>query len=365
MANEAPLPEQLQQQLQQYLSERGEDEKIDVVVLTELEKPPPDAFEMFRAAGWYKDKSKEQLQERASKRTPKRPHPLSFVELKKFGYESLSAQITAYGGPHVVGLKIGLDWQEPREVWDERIQPRITDSYTLGGVKGELKLGGSFEEQLKAAEEIDLDQLKQAISELKMKQQQGPSSASAAAADGDSGVEYNTDVAARRARRLQELNRRYQEAQEAQRERFSLTGSERLNLALVSLVGAAGWGRALNAVAQNDQRQQQQLLRGLLHVDTALLSTVLQDAKAAAALLLAVNIVSAVAAPLIAGRSGKTQWIWSLKGLFGGAVTIVEAVNLAAPPASNTADDVSKSIDSNSNSNSNSDGNISSSSGSN
>ena len=121
-------------------------------------------FEFLRPTGWFRDEYKLDIEKRSDKRTPKISHPLSFVELEKYGYGKLSESIVNLGGPDQVGLAIGLDWKAPVEVFivDESLRPKREETYAFD-VAGSLSIGGSLEEKLEAAAKLDLEKLKRDI----------------------------------------------------------------------------------------------------------------------------------------------------------------------------------------------------------
>lgn len=67
----------------------------------------------FKPSGWFKDKVAIDLAKRADKSVPKTNHPLSFVELKKFGFEYLTESVMQLGGPFIVGEAMGIEWTQP------------------------------------------------------------------------------------------------------------------------------------------------------------------------------------------------------------------------------------------------------------
>ena len=48
-------------------------------------------------------------------RMPISPHPLSYSELERHGFEDLVLPTVEYGGPHRVGTLVGIEWADPRE----------------------------------------------------------------------------------------------------------------------------------------------------------------------------------------------------------------------------------------------------------
>jgi hypothetical protein len=134
-------------------------------------------LEMLRPTGFYRDETPEQSRLREEKRRgpmakfdrilspdsrmPRIPHPLSFSELERHGFGDLAGPVVELGGPHRVGRLVGIEWIEPEEevfVVDESKRPKRIERYALD-IKGSLALGGSFEEMMQAAEELDLEEV--------------------------------------------------------------------------------------------------------------------------------------------------------------------------------------------------------------
>ena len=102
--------------------------------------PVSNPFEMLKPSGWYKDTEALDLQRRTDRRIPKVSHPLSYVELQRYGWGNLSLPIMELGGPLVVGEQVGVEWQEPeKEVWDEALRPVREETYALD-VSGSLQV---------------------------------------------------------------------------------------------------------------------------------------------------------------------------------------------------------------------------------
>jgi hypothetical protein len=73
-----------------------------------VDKKESSFFDMVKPSGWFRDEAEIELQARMDSNIPLIPHPLSFSELQKYGYESLSSHIMNLGSPHVVGQAVGI-----------------------------------------------------------------------------------------------------------------------------------------------------------------------------------------------------------------------------------------------------------------
>ena len=104
--------------------------------------PVNNPFDMLKPSGWYKDTVALDLQRRTDRRIPKVSHPLSYVELQRYGWGNLSLSIMELGGPLVVGEQVGVEWQAPEpEEWDEALRPVREETYALD-VAGSLQVNG-------------------------------------------------------------------------------------------------------------------------------------------------------------------------------------------------------------------------------
>ena len=67
-------------------------------------------------------------------RMPISPHPLSYSELERHGFEDLVLPTVEYGGPHRVGTLVGIEWADPREEKlqiDESLRPQRVESHAF------------------------------------------------------------------------------------------------------------------------------------------------------------------------------------------------------------------------------------------
>jgi hypothetical protein len=109
-------------ELKQYLEAR---ETMDLPPMSPIEATAAEqALAMVKPSGWNRDVEKEDFERRSDKRVPKQPHPLSFIELERHGFEHLIEPVMELGGPHKVYAAIGLLWLEPSEEgrWDPALK---------------------------------------------------------------------------------------------------------------------------------------------------------------------------------------------------------------------------------------------------
>lgn len=126
-------------------------------------------LEMFKPTGWYKDLAAIDLKARSDSKIPVLLHPLSYLELKRHGYEELIETIMDLGGPFEVGKVLGIEYTEPiieKREEDEIFRPVRQETFALD-MRGSLLLGGALNDKLEAAANIDMDSLKVKIAEKK------------------------------------------------------------------------------------------------------------------------------------------------------------------------------------------------------
>ena len=84
------------------------------------------ALEFVKPSGWFKDEFALDLKARADDSIPKVSHPLSNIELSKYGFGDLTETIIYYGGAYNVGEQLDIGWVEPdipKEIWEEQLRP--------------------------------------------------------------------------------------------------------------------------------------------------------------------------------------------------------------------------------------------------
>ena len=124
-------------------------------------------LEMFKPTGWYKDLAAIDLKARSDSKIPVLLHPLSYLELKRHGYEELIETIMDLGGPFEVGKVLGIEYIEPiieKREEDEIFRPVRQETFALD-MRGSLLLGGALDDKLEAAANIDMNSLKLKIAE--------------------------------------------------------------------------------------------------------------------------------------------------------------------------------------------------------
>ena len=124
-------------------------------------------LEMFKPTGWYKDKAALDLKARSDSKIPVLLHPLSYLELKRHGYDELIESIMDLGGPYEVGKVLGIEYVEPiieKREEDEIFRPVRQETFALD-MRGSLLLGGALDDKLEAAANIDMKSLKLKIAE--------------------------------------------------------------------------------------------------------------------------------------------------------------------------------------------------------
>ena len=111
--------EQLRERITVYMSQRGNETSLPSSAPLLRYKPPASEsfFAFLKPSGWYKDKADLEYKKDFDARIPREEyrHPLSYVELKRYGFEDLIEPILERGGPYEVGVWMGYDWKEAKE----------------------------------------------------------------------------------------------------------------------------------------------------------------------------------------------------------------------------------------------------------
>ena len=272
------------------------------------EKPEYNFLSMFKPSGWYRDEAALDLEARSDKRVPKILHPLSYIELRKYGFEDLQLPIIELGGPYVVADLIGLDWVEPElppEVWDESLWPTRQLFYALD-FRGSLLLGDALEERLSLAEGMDLEELKAEIqSNLKR------NVTYASIGNDNLNYLYNT-------KQLKSKSSPYPSVPAISQidfsDRFNLPIPQRVYLTTTSFLLAFAWGHATSD------------LMAIVDIPGALF--VVEVARVLSLTLLASSAVSAAAAVPLSGSKGRNQAVWLWKALLGGPLAVSQLRDL-------------------------------------
>lgn len=308
-ANELPID--TKERLLEYLSKRtqsnsGETEELE-------EKQGYNFFSMFKPAGMYVDRAEMDLAKRSDKRIPEIRHPLSFIELKRFGYEDISPKIVELGGPYIVGDMIGLNWTEPerKKLWDERLRPRREEFYALD-FSGSLLLGSALEDRLALAEELDLQELKANMTMSEDEEESSP------------GGTKTTFWQRKNSKTKTAYSRSFSRysASTEERDRFTLRPSQRVYLSTFSLFSAVGWGRASQDLLLNSGSEAGAILHEIVD-----LAQLLSAAMAVA------SIGSAIFSASMSTSKGRERGVWLAKSLLGGPLSLLELRSLPAKEA--------------------------------
>lgn len=170
MAGNVAVPNELVEAIKEYLAARPDDETLpreysvseQIDLRKEIAGPENDIVPELKQTGWFRDPREEDEKRRFDKSTPMVSHPLSFRELEKYGYGHLVKPILDIGGPYVVGEAIGYNWMEPTFEIDESKRPERRESYAME-ISADLSVGGSLDDKLEKAAELDLGKLKKDI----------------------------------------------------------------------------------------------------------------------------------------------------------------------------------------------------------
>lgn len=168
------IPEAVAAEINAYLMARPIDETSpreysvmeQIGLREEIAGPENDIVPELKQTGWFRDPREEDEKRRFDKTTPMVSHPLSFRELEKYGYGHLVKPILELGGPYVVGEAIGYNWIEPTFEVDESKRPERKESFAMD-IDADLSVGGSLDDKLEKAAELDLGRLKKQIEDRK------------------------------------------------------------------------------------------------------------------------------------------------------------------------------------------------------
>ena len=274
---------------------------------------------MVKPSGWFKDLREIDLQSRSDKRTPLIPHPLSFYELQAYGYERLSEQVIALGGPKLVGESFGIVWEDLRdekEIWDESLRPIRQESYAMD-MKGSLSLGTSFEEKLALAGEIDVESIKQRLAVSKAHQTiTNTVEYSSFPNDEDpfENLDFNSKPGKESKRRKSRGAPSKVVKPQRDSERFSLTGSERVFFVAVIMFTALAHGHASQDAMKTIGGNQGQ--------------NAIDLATYASYVAYTVSAGSAFKAASTAVSKSRNPFLWGFMGLLGGPVVSSRLVGL-------------------------------------
>lgn len=310
------LSSDLETQLKEYLSKRDNDENNalspDNIELKKKYqsrgKKETSFFDMVKPSGWYKDNVALDLESRMDGRIPLAAHPFSYIELQKYGYETLYDDIVTLGGPHAVAKMIGFDWQPPEEPseWTEDMRPVVDESYGLYS-RGELVLGGGLDDRLEAAANIDVAAIKAKIAEKQSQVIEDEDISMEVSRDNQKDIDYTNIKKTRKSKPLKV--RKLSPEELAQIESFTLRTPERLYSVFVLAIIAGANGRATTEFLSR------------MTADDSLL--MIRDISQYVSFGLAgISVGFAVACVKKAESMNRSQWIWALTGLIGGPVAL-------------------------------------------
>lgn len=346
--------DELRAEVQRYMQARSNSiaPEIDVNKLSsaeyqqlrkQLNRKTNNPFAFLQPTGWFKDEIQYDIDKRSDKSVPIVAHPLSFIELDKYGFGNLSVSVLALGGPYAVGQQLQIDWREPvRRV--KRVEEEV--STKRGSAPGRLALGGAFEESLsEAAEKLDLAALKSAIQDNGVGDDDDDDgsdleyglvrSASRSGADIDGDIDYaglvkNAKSSGRFASRRAPSKAKSSDTEaEDKEEKFKLVGLERLYTLLLFSTGSVGYGRAsgdLLAFANKDSSP--------LSSIHDLLSTGIDVMHQLFPLLLALSVVNAARSALQAQSVNRNAFVWAPRAFLGGPGVLQSLKSLPPGPGS-------------------------------
>ena len=277
-------------------------------------------LEMFKPTGWYKDEVTLELATRSDRTIPKITHPLAFAELQRFGFDNLSIPIMSLGGPHEVGIKLGVAWVEPiieKTIYDEESKVLITTTYFLD-TKGSLLLGGAQEEIMESkAAELDLISLKKSIKiKESLESQDNTLPGDLFQRDADGQINYSQTKNPLK----KKSNYVLVESKIPKSERFSLSGSQRFYFVLSSFSTAIAHGRATQEILSSGV--------SFFGVDTTTLSTTVEFANIISNILIIFAITSSSYSYKLAGIKNRNPIVWVVKGILGGPLSAIQLRDL-------------------------------------
>lgn len=301
----------------------------------QLNRKANNPFAFLQPTGWFKDEIQFDIDKRSDKTVPVVAHPLSFIELNKYGFSNLSSSILALGGPFAVGQQLQLDWQEPirRAPKEEVMNKRPKSS------PGRLALGGAFEESLsEAAEKLDLTALKSTIQEnLDKDGIYDDSDINCIGGLSRASVEFTDNIDYSGLVKTAKANGRFVSKRtpptktkiavtEDRDEKFKLVGFERAYTLLLFTAGSVGYGRAskdLLSISLADSSP--------LSSYSDLVATVTDIAHVLFPLLLLVSVINAGRSGVQAQSSNRNVFVWTLRSFLGGPGVLASLKSL--PPA--------------------------------
>lgn len=315
--NNALSVEAIKEELDSYMEVRRQETHplvVDVVKSTKKKQDEP--YEFLKPTGWFRDEYILDIDKRSDKRIPKFSHPLSFVELDKYGYGHLTEAIMSLGGPHQVGLAIGLDWVETvtEEEVDESMRSTRVEVFNKLDVRGSLAFGTSLEEKLEAAAALDLETVKR-----KLKLTQELEDKRLRELDGsfcEDGEDYS--------KRSTKSKKSIFKAPTLSRDKFSMSPAQRLYF----LVTLATFSFA-NGHATIDLLDRASSGSGS---GSGSYDSLVDGLKIASSGLISASIASAGMSASVAKSKNRSFALWVTKGLLGGPLALSEIKGLVTVP---------------------------------
>jgi hypothetical protein len=238
--------EELQVEIEKYISSRPQWENVEEIFVERSRKTEnTNPFEFIAPKGFFRDAKELAYQKLKDESKPLFPHPLSYAELKKYGFSYLSESILEFGGPYRVGEMIGLNWTEPKVTYKEDLmKPKIIED--ISGVM----LGNSLENALNDVSKLNFTEIKQRI---RSKESQSSNISAVGSANNDpysvfdevSYVQTNEQIALRMKEKVETENLRKKSPN-----RFVLAGQERAHLIFTTMGVAFSFGRASEDLIQ-------------------------------------------------------------------------------------------------------------------
>jgi hypothetical protein len=250
------------------------------------------------------------------------------MELKRHGFDDLADVVMESGGPYIIGAKVGIDWEEPIEVFDESLRSVRVESYALDS-RGELLLGDALGSKLDAdAAALDMAALKR---ELEIRNQEGgndyeeqwssSSSSSSSSSLSYEGEEYN-DIAFKqkfeRQTQMKKKNAKWVPVDEnvtPKGERFTLDASKRIYLSFVAAAITLAHGHTSVDIVE----------RG---IGGDVMATVISFSNVASSALIAASLTSAFASIQKAQEKKRNVFVWGMKGILGGPLAVRDLTTL-------------------------------------
>eukprot|EP01039_Chlorochromonas_danica_P010488 gene10487-11618_t len=263
---------------------------------------------MFQPSGWYNDKIEEDFKARIDVHVPKKLHPLSYLELRKYGYEDLIEEVMALGGPLVVGQALSIPWTEPEPQPREEGESGSHEPINLLEYQGGLSLGASLDERLAEAEHLSLEKIKQQQRLLTGKERSLSSSTELPNKGRLIGDDHS--YSNRKTTQKQFVNLPSAEQPRNPLNRFQFTQNERIYLTSFLLTFSLAWGRASEEMVSYNA------------INSPWLETLHFVLQLTCGGLCAVSLISAALVAKEASKASLNILVWAPRALLGGPLTI-------------------------------------------